>query len=387
MHVYVERFGARTLARKLSITGRIGQVAIAGGRSYDRGCKGEHRVSDKTPDLSRRPVEVGILAVPQATASPIYGMQELLGSAGRDWDFLMQGVPGKGLIDASIVSWDGEPMELANGGWIRPTKTLDEHYCPDAICILEVVFDPLAGPGELFAREARWLKEYWRKGGLIATACTGAVLLGEAGLLAGEDATTHWGFCEFMARRYPGVRMHPERALVASGIGQRLIMSGGGTSWMDLGLYLIARFCSQAEAVRVAKVHLIEWHQTGQQPFASVSHQRQSDDAVIARCQQWVAHHYDRSSPVAGMMALSGLSERSFTRRFQQATGMAPIEYVLTLRLEEAKQILETSNVSVEVVAEMVGYQDAAFFSRKFRQRVGLTPAQCRRKFGGLCRL
>lgn len=339
------------------------------------------------PESPGRPLEVGILAVPQATASPIYGMQELLASAGRDWDFLMQGKPGTGLINASIVSLDGAPMELANGGWVKPAKRLDEDYCPDALCILEVVFDPVAGPGDLFRRETQWLNDYWRRGGLIATACTGAVLLGEAGLLAGEDATTHWGFCDFMAKRYPGVRMHPERALVASGSGQRLIMSGGGTSWMDLGLYLIARFCSHAEAVRVAKVHLIEWHEAGQQPFASVSHQRQSDDAIIAQCQQWLAYHYDQPSPVAGMMSLSGLSERSFNRRFRQATGMTPIEYVLTLRLEEAKQILETSKVSVEAVAEMVGYQDAAFFSRKFQQRVGLTPAQYRRKFGGIGRL
>ena len=334
-----------------------------------------------------QPVQIGILAMPQATASPIYGMQELLGSAGRDWSLLVQGEAGEPLILVEIVSVEGQPMELANGALVRPTRRLDRDYCPDALCILEVMFDPADGPAGLFEREVAWIRDYWDRGGLLATACTGAVLLGEAGLLAGEDATTHWGFCDFMAKRYPGVRMHPERALVASGSGQRLIMSGGGTSWMDLGLYLIARFCSHAEAVRVAKVHLIEWHETGQQPFASVSHQRQSDDATIAHCQQWLAYHYDQPSPVAAMMSLSGLSERSFNRRFRQATGMSPIEYVLTLRLEEAKQILETSKVSVEAVAEMVGYQDAAFFTRKFQQRVGLTPAQYRRKFGGIGRL
>ncbi len=334
-----------------------------------------------------RPVQIGILAMPQATASPIYGMQELLGSAGRDWSLLVEGEAGDPLIRAEIVSVEGQPMELANGALVRPTRRLDRDYCPDALCILEVMFDPADGPAGLFEREVAWIRNYWDRGGLLATACTGAVLLGEAGLLAGQDATTHWGFCEFMARRYPGVRMHPERAMVASGTGQRLIMSGGGTSWMDLGLYLIARFCSQAEAIRVAKVHLVEWHEDGQQPFVAINHQRQSSDAVIAECQRWLAHHYDQPSPVAGMISLSGLSERSFHRRFRQATGMTPIEYVLTLRLEEAKQILETSPVSVEAVAEMVGYQDAAFFSRKFQQRVGLTPAQYRRKFAGVGRL
>lgn len=331
-----------------------------------------------------KPVEIGILALPQATASPIYGMQDLLSSAGRDWDLLMNGVAGKPLINTTIVSADGEPLELVNGIWVRPSRALDESYRPDAFCILEVLFDPATGLDGLFTREIGWLQRYWDDGGLIATACTGAVIPGEAGLLDGEDATTHWGFSDFMARRYPGIRMYPERALVASGLGQRLIMAGGGMSWVDLALYLVARFCSPAEAVRVAKVNLIEWHDTGQQPFAALSHQCQNEDAVIARCQQWVAHHYDQPCPVAGMLALSGLSERSFNRRFRKATGRTPIEYVLTLRLEEAKQILETSSAPVEAVAEMVGYQDAAFFSRKFRQRVGLTPARYRRKFSGL---
>lgn len=337
--------------------------------------------------MGRERISIGILAMPQATASPIYGMQELLGSAGRDWDLLVNGVAGTALIDVAIVSADGQPLELANGALVRPDRALEADYRPDALCMLEVMFDPAEGPGDLFEREVRWIREYWRQGGLLATACTGAVLLGEAGLLDGQDATTHWGFCEFMAGRYPGVRMHPERALVTAGEGQRLVMSGGGTSWMDLGLYLVARYCGQPEAVRVAKVHLVEWHEDGQQPFVSINRQRRSSDAVIAECQQWVAHNYDQPAPVTGMMQLTGLSERSFHRRFRRATGMTPIQYVLTLRLEEAKQILETSRVSVEAVAEMVGYQDAAFFTRKFQQRVGLTPAQYRRKFAGIGRL
>lgn len=338
-------------------------------------------------DSAAPPIEVGILALPQATASPVFGMQELLSSPGRDWDLLTRGSPGQPLINATIVSLSGQPLELAYGGLVTPGRVLTADYQPDAICILEVLFSPTDGPGTLFAAEADWLREYWRRGGTIATACTGAVLLGEAGLLAGQDATTHWGFCDFMVNRYPGVRMHPDRVLVASGEGQRLIMAGGGTSWMDLGLYLIARFCGAAEAVRTAKVHLIEWHQTGQQPFASIAVQRQGEDAVIRRCQEWVAYHYHQSSPVNGMIALSGLSPSSFSRRFRQATGMTPMDYVLTLRLEEAKQILETSDDPIEAVAEAVGYQDAAFFGRKFQSRVGLTPAQYRRKFGGLRRL
>jgi transcriptional regulator GlxA family with amidase domain len=96
--------------------------------------------------------------------------------------------------------------------------------------------------------------------------------------------------------------------------------------------------------------------------------------------------NYGCESPVAQMVALSGLAERTFKRRFTQATGMAPLEYVHTLRLEEAKQMLESGDAPVEAVALEVGYQDASFFGRLFRRRVGLTPAQYRRRFGQLSR-
>ena len=136
--------------------------------------------------------------------------------------------------------------------------------------------------------------------------------------------------------------------------------------------------------MQVARVNLIDWHHIGQQPFARLAQSRQVEDAVIARCQTWIAQHYDDHAPVAGMAELSGLAERSFARRFQHATGMAPLEYVHTLRLEEAKHLLESGPDPIEAVANEVGYEDAGFFSRLFRRKVGLTPAQYRRRFGSL---
>src|SRR5690606_24187166 len=126
------------------------------------------------------------------------------------------------------------------------------------------------------------------------------------------------------------------------------------------------------------------WHHVGQQPFAALTRNRQVEDAVIAQCQAWIAKHYEHDSPVAAMARLSGLSERSFKRRFQRATGMTPIEYVHTLRLEEAKHALETTELPVEAIANQAGYEDASFFGRLFRRKVGLTPAQYRRRFRAL---
>ncbi|MGK2913962.1 MAG: helix-turn-helix domain-containing protein [Porticoccaceae bacterium] len=138
--------------------------------------------------------------------------------------------------------------------------------------------------------------------------------------------------------------------------------------------------------MQVARLNLIHWHHIGQQPFARLARTRQVEDAVIARRQTWIAEHYHSANPVSVMVPLSGLPECTFKRRFQLATGMSPLEYVHTLRIEEAQQQLEIEPHSIEAIAHDVGYEDAAFFGRLFRRTVGLTPAQYRKRFGGLRR-
>src|SRR5690606_33683337 len=183
-----------------------------------------------------------------------------------------------------------------------------------------------------FVEEIAWLKRCHQAGAVLATACSGALLLAEAGLLDGEEATTHWAWHEALQRHYPSVKARVRRALVTAGEGQRLVMAGGGTTWLDMALYLIARTVGIDAAMQVARLNLIDWHAIGQQPFARLARSRQVEDAVIARCQHWIAEHYQEPAPVAAMTRLSGLAERSFKRRFQQATGMTPLEYVHTLR-------------------------------------------------------
>lgn len=187
-----------------------------------------------------------------------------------------------------------------------------------------------------------------------------------------------------MQAKFPRVLVRPQRSLVVSGEGHRLIMAGGGTSWLDLALYLIARVAGAEVAMQVARINLIDWHHIGQQPFARLARTRQVEDAVIGRCQVWVAENYDEPNPVRAMVRLSGLAERTFKRRFRSSTGMSPLEYVHTVRLEEAKQLLETADSPVEAVAREVGYEDPAFFGRLFRRSVNLTAAQYRKRFGGL---
>lgn len=336
--------------------------------------------------MSGRPVTVAIMAFPETTASVVYGMYDLFMSAGRDWGLIVDGRPGPQLLQPVVVSANPGPLSLGNDVRVMPQALLADCGSPQIVCVPEVLLAPGEPLSGRFAPEIDWLRARYRAGATLAAACSGAMLLAEAGLLDGQEATTHWAWCDTLRERYPRVTVHAQRALVVSGEGQRLVMAGGGTSWLDLVLYLIARVAGVEAAMRVARINLIDWHAVGQQPFARLARSRQVGDAAIARCQTWIADHYQEPAPVAAMARLSGLPERSFKRRFRLATGMSPLEYVHTLRIEEAKQMLETGEQPVEAIAAEVGYEDAGFFSRLFRRKVNLTPSQYRRRFGAMRR-
>jgi transcriptional regulator GlxA family with amidase domain len=288
-------------------------------------------------------INVAILAVPEVTASALYGMLDLFSSPGRDFPFIITGEAGEQRMHPYIVARASDGFQAANGISVKPDYDFKSCPQPDIVCIPDFFVNPGESVAGKYDPEARWLKQSHENGAMLASACSGAVLLGEA---------------------------------------QRIVMAGGGSSWQDLALYLIARFVGLKEAMEVAKVYMLQWHDMGQQPFASLTTFRQTTDAVVNRCQEWLAMNYKTHAPVAAMAALSGLPERSFIRRFTKATGMKPLDYVHALRLEEAKQMLETTDLPIEAIANEAGYEDASFFGRLFRRKTGLTPAHYRGDLG-----
>jgi transcriptional regulator GlxA family with amidase domain len=336
--------------------------------------------------MNPAPKTVALLAYPECSASVVYGMYDLFMSAGRDWDVYAGNAPGPQLMQPRIVAAEAAGFAAANGVRIAPEGPLATSPVPDLVCVPDLNVMPGESLKGRFEPEITWLRDCHAKGAVIGAACSGSLLLAHAGLLDGFDATTHWAFSEEMQRDFPAVRVCPQRALVVSGAGQRLVMAGGGTTWLDLAIYLIARLVGVQAAMQVARVHLINWHDIGTQPYARLARSRQTADSTIGRCQEWIATNYRERAPVNQMILISGLPERSFKRRFQQATGLSPLQYVHTLRIEEAKQMLESGDEPIEQIAAEVGYEDAGFFSRLFLRNVGLTPAQYRRRFGALRR-
>ena len=331
------------------------------------------------------PIRVALLAMPETTAATLYGFYDALSSVRRDWTMLHGGPMVESPFRPVVVSRDGQPFDGANG--VRITPQADYAGCPRPHVV--VVPDVQVAPGEVtpsFAPAVEWLQACHAQGALLASSCSGALLLARTGLLDGHDATSHWAYCDHLRRAHPRTRWYPERGLVTAGEGQRILMAGSGVSWHLLALALVARFAGAEEAMRVARINLMDLQSANPAAYASLTHGSRAADPVVAQCQQWAALHYASPAPVAQMVELSQLPERTFKRRFVQATGMAPLDYVHHVRLEEAKQMLERGSDPVEAIAVDVGYSDSSFFSRLFRRKVGLTPVQYRQRFGRLAR-
>jgi transcriptional regulator GlxA family with amidase domain len=220
-----------------------------------------------------------------------------------------------------------------------------------------------------------------RKGALVCAACGGSLVLAEAGLLSGREATTHWSHVPVFRREFPDVQLHEDRILVQTGDGHSIVSCGGASSWQDLALLLIARYGSGEEAIRISRLFLYQWHRDGQRPYASMAANVVHGDGAVLKCQAWLAENYERADVVAKVVRVSGLPKRTFDRRFKAATGYSPLAYVQALRIEEAKQMLETDAAPVDAIGREVGYEDASSFSRLFRRLTGISPGDYRRRF------
>jgi len=324
---------------------------------------------------------IAILAVSETTPGALYALYEVLVSVGRTWKQLTGERAEAPKLHPAIVTRDGRPLIGAYSVPIAPHAGLID---ADVVIVPDVVLPEPLDAEHRWNEELDWLRERHAAGAVICSVCTGSVLLAASGLLDGHEATTHWSAVDLVRKQYPLVKLAPQRILTAAGPGHQIVTAGGATSWEELALYLVARFSSGAEAVRISKIFLLGDHTDGQLPFAGARRPRSHDDATIAKVQEWLADNYHRSNPVSHMVEMSGLSERSFIRRFQNATGYRPMEYVQTLRIEEAKQLLESTKTPIEEIAVEVGYEDSNFFRRLFKRTVGVTPAKYRQKFSSI---
>ena len=327
-----------------------------------------------------RPLHVSLVAIPDAVISTLTGIYDVLGS------FRMLGraepsMPDEPPFTIEIVATQRGSVALASGVPVEARRAVSEIATTDIIIVPSVLVGADGWRRGRYAEIVDWATRMHAEGALLCSACSGVFLLAETGLFDGQETTVHWAYAGEFARVFPGVPLQPDRVLVVSGEREELVTSGASMTWHDLVLYLIARHVGATAAQTVARFFALQWHHEGLKPYIVFQGRNNHGDAAIADAQAWLSTHFSVGSPVEETVRRSGLAERTFKRRFTEATGLAPIDYIQRLRIEDAKRRLERTDAPVDEISWQVGYEDAAFFRRLFKRVTGLTPGAYRRRF------
>lgn len=319
---------------------------------------------------------VTILGFAQAYASAITGVLDLFALAGVSWDRL-HGNQARRHFRTQLASLRGEPVRCINH------ITLDSHLPIESVTKTDLLLIPtIGGPIESVLADNQALLPHIRRlyaaGSDVASNCSGAFFLAEAGLLDGRPATTHWGYADKFRDRYPAVNLQAEKLITEQ---DRIACSGGGMAWFDLSLSLIERYCGHDVAIRTAKTHLLDLSRNTQAAYAQLRPRKYHQDPAILAVQDAMERRYAECLRMEQLAKEQHLSSRTLIRRFRLATGQTPLQYLQDLRIEAAKHHLESSAEPIERIIQKVGYEDQSSFTRLFRQATGLTPSQYRRRF------
>jgi len=333
---------------------------------------------NESPDF---PIDVLIVAVPETAGSALYGMLDVLSATGTIWQALVRSEDEQQFFRVRIVSPDGQLFTCGNAIPVNPDCSIGEDPAAPIIILPELWLGPDETLGGRYPELIEWIRRRYHSGAALYSACSGSVMLAETGLLDGCPATSHWGYQDLFRRRYPKIRFDPSPNLVYADPKGQIVTAGGTTSWHDLALHIIARYVSPGEALRIAKVYLLKWHDEGELPYTALVRPLPHGDSVVRRCEDWLHEQFREIDAVGQVVECSAIPERTLKRRFKSATGVSLIEYVQNLRIEEGKRLLETGLLPVEEISAEVGYSDASFFRRLFKRQVGLTPGAYRRMF------
>lgn len=327
------------------------------------------------------PVEVLILAVPETAGSALYGMLDVLKSAGNVWQTLTMEGDRRQLFNVQIVSLKSKMFSCGNGIPVKPDCVIANAAQADIIILPELWLGPEENIKGRYPEVVTWLCDAYERGSALYSACSGAILLAESGLLNGCEATSHWAYKNLFREQYPNVHFLPEPNLVIADPNGRIVTAGGTTSWHDLAIYIIARHANPGEAVRIAKIYLLKWHDEGQLAYAALPGNLPHTDGKVRQCQERLRKIFRDPDAIQQVIDGSGIPERTLKRRFKAATGSTFIEYLQNLRIDEAKRLLETTARNTDDISADVGYEDVSFFRRLFKRITGLTPAEYRRLF------
>ncbi|QFY13147.1 helix-turn-helix domain-containing protein [Nonomuraea phyllanthi] len=215
-------------------------------------------------------------------------------------------------------------------------------------------------------------------GARIASLCTGAFVLAQAGLLDGRRATTHWGLAGDLAARFPSIDVRPDVLFVEDG---GIFTSAGAAAAIDLCLHLVRLDHGAAVANTAARLTVVSPVRLGGQAQFIETPLPAERGTSLAPTRAWALEHLDRPLTLADLAGHAGISVRTLTRRFHAETGLSPLQWLLHRRVDRARQLLETTELPMDRVAEKSGLGSADSLRKHLVSRVGLTPTAYRAGF------
>ncbi len=321
-------------------------------------------------------MRVTILVPGCGFSSTVVGPVEVFSNTGLIWNTLM-GEHSDAPFVVEPASNDGAPVVYEAGVTITPDKSVSQVRDTDLVFATTIGLDfekvMAANPGML-----RLIRREAKRGTMIAGVCSGVAMLAEAGVLEGRPATTHWALVDRFRRRYPNIFWQPDQFITES---DNIFCGGGVYAALDLCLHLVERMAGYEAARQCGRALLIDSPRTWQASFAVPKLNQPHRDDRIRRAQEQLHQTFSEPCNVENLAQDCGMSTRNFSRRFKQATGDSPLEYLHKLRIDCAKHLLESDFKSVQEVCFEVGYEDQPHFRKLFKRHTGLSPTEYKARF------
>jgi len=312
---------------------------------------------------------VAILACPQVQMLDVSGPLDVFAEANRQ--------SGNAEYVLRVVGVSSRAIETSSGTRIVPSATI-AHGIDDLDTLL------IAGAPEI-RRAPRnltmldWVRRWAPRARRYGSVCSGAFILAASGIIDGRRITTHWNVAADLQREYPDIIVEPDAIYLRDG---PVCTSAGVTAGMDLALALVEEDLGRELAMRVASQLVMFFKRPGGQlQFSRHGAALLSGRSVLQELQRWIAAHPAENLSVTTLAAHAGLSLRHFARVFRHEVGMTPAEYVETARIEAARRLLESGHEVPKRVAERCGFSDVSNLRRAFVRKLGITPAEYRKRF------
>jgi transcriptional regulator GlxA family with amidase domain len=313
--------------------------------------------------------KIAILAMPGVQLLDVIGPSDVFAEVNRKLGYVYYQIEIVGTKEGPILGSSGVRL-VADSTIAQPAGDIDT---------LLIAGNPLIQDHPVSGEILDWVRSIAERTPRVGSVCSGAFVLAEAGLLDGLRATTHWSQADEFARRFPSIRLEPDRIFTSDG---KLWTSAGVTAGIDLALALVERDVGRQLALSVARELVVFLKRPGGQSQFSTHFMAQiAQKTPIRAAQEFINNNLSHDLAVPALAAQVGMSERNFARMFKQEVQMTPGQYVEAVRLEAARRLVEDAKIPMKTVAMQSGFGDVITLRRTFVRHFAISPTNYRKSF------